>query len=38
MKRGDLVIGPVFDRLDDAGMLAVSRALATFLGLDGLAA
>lgn len=31
-------IGPVFGRLDDAGMLAVSRALAMFLGLDGLAA
>jgi mRNA interferase MazF len=31
-------IGPVFGRLDDASMLAVSRALVTFLGLDGLAA
>ena len=31
-------IGPVFGRLDDAGMLAVSRALAMFFGLDGLAA
>jgi mRNA interferase MazF len=31
-------IGPVFGRLDDVSMLAVSRALATFLGLDGLAA
>jgi len=31
-------VGPVFGQLDDAGMLAVSRALAGFLGLDGLAA
>jgi|YelNatPaOPRAMG01_1025707.scaffolds.fasta_scaffold19517_4 mRNA interferase MazF len=31
-------VGPVFGRLDDAGMLAVSRALVGFLGLDGLAA
>jgi mRNA interferase MazF len=30
-------VGPVFGRLDDAGMLAVSRALGDFLGLDGLA-
>ena len=31
-------VGPVFGQLDDAGMLAVSLALAGFLGLDGLAA
>ena len=31
-------IGVVFGRLDDSAMLVVSRALATFLGLDELAA
>jgi mRNA interferase MazF len=31
-------VGAVFGRLDDALMLSVSRALASFLGLDGLAA
>jgi mRNA interferase MazF len=31
-------VGPVFGRLEDAGMLAVSRALASFLGVNGLAA
>lgn len=31
-------VGPVFGRLEDAGMLAVSRALAVFLGFDGLPA
>ena len=31
-------VGTVIGRLDDAAMLAVSRALANFLGLDGLAA
>ena len=30
--------GKVFGRLDDARMLAVSRALAAFLGLDGVTA
>ena len=30
--------GPVFGRLDDTGMRAVSRALAEFPGLNGLAA
>jgi len=29
-------IGPVFGRLDDTAMLAVSRALVTFLGLGGI--
>ncbi|KND61499.1 Growth inhibitor [Candidatus Burkholderia verschuerenii] len=31
-------VGPVFGRLDDTGMLTVSRALVWFFGLDGLAA
>ncbi len=31
-------IGKVFGRLDEANMLDVSRALAAFLGLDGLVA
>jgi mRNA interferase MazF len=31
-------VGPVFGRLDNAGMLAVGRALMSFLGLNGLAA
>jgi mRNA interferase MazF len=31
-------VGPVFGQLDNAGMLAVSRALTRFLDLNGLAA
>jgi len=31
-------VGTVFGRLDDTAMMTVSRTLATFLGLDGLAA
>ncbi len=31
-------VGAVFGRLDDVAMRAVSRALAAFLGLEGLAA
>ena len=31
-------VGPIFGRLEEAGMLAVSRALAGFLGFDGLTA
>ena len=31
-------VGPVFGRLDDRGILAVSRALAVFLGCEGLPA
>jgi mRNA interferase MazF len=30
-------VGPVFGRLDDAGISAVSGALLSFLGLDGVA-
>jgi mRNA interferase MazF len=29
-------VGPVFGRIDDAGLSAVSGALSRFLGLDGL--
>lgn len=31
-------IGPVFGRLENEGLVAVSRALSGFLGLDGLSA